>query len=196
VVVPEIHGAVDQESVFPLAAAPLTQSSRIQWAQALPCAALGGVFALLLLIPFAALGAGSSVAPFAVFGVAFMVGGAWSVRLYYRKVKDVPIKPRAGAQVGAARGGFGFLFLAVLIAATVIYRADEMRKGMADAIGQLTHRGYDPEMARQVLEFLKTREGLAFFVGFGLFVMALIFVIGASIGGAWYSAWLRKRTRL
>jgi len=44
------------------------------------------------------------------------------------------------------------------------------------------------------VELLKTREGLVFFVAFGLFITLLIFVVGASIGGAWYSAWLRKRT--
>jgi hypothetical protein len=195
-VVPEIQGAGDHESVLPTPLAQFTEPSRVQWSHALPCAALGGLFSLLMVVPPALLGVGASVAPFAVFGIAFMVGGAWSVRLYYRKVKDAPVRPVAGAQIGAVSGGVGFLFLAVLTVATVVYQADEMRKAMADAVAQYTKRGYDPGMARQFLEFLKTREGLAFFVAFGLLVFFLIFVIGGSIGGAWYSAWLRKRRGL
>ena len=194
VVVPEIHGAAEHESPLPPNLATPAQSSRIKWSDALPCAALGGVFSLFLVIPLALLRVGSSAAPL-VFGAAFMVGGAWSVRIYCRKVKQAPIRPVAGAQIGAASGGFGFLFFAVLTVATVIYQADEMRTAMADAFDQVTKRGADPEVARRILEFLKTPGGLAAFVAFGLFVMLLIFVIGASIGGAWYSAWLRKQSR-
>jgi len=191
VVVPEIHGAAESESPLPPNLATPAQSSRIKWSDALPCAALGGVFSLFLGIPLALLRVGSSAAPL-VFGAAFIVGGAWSVRIYCRRVKGAPIRPVAGAQIGAASGGFGFLFLAVVTVATVIYQADEMRTAMAD---QVTKRGADPEVARRILEFLKTPEGLASFVAFGLFVVLLIFVIGASIGGAWYSAWLRKQSR-
>lgn len=194
VVVSEIHGAAEQEVALPPPLATPAQSSRIEWSDALPCAAVGGVFSLFLVIPLALLRVGSSAAPL-VFGAAFMAGGAWSVRIYYRKMKEAPIRPVAGAQIGAASGGFGFLFFAVLTVATVIYQADEMRKAMADAFDQVTKRGADPEVARRILEFLKTPEGLASFVAFGLFVMLLIFVIGASIGGAWYSAWLRKQSR-
>lgn len=195
VVVSEIHSAEEHESALPSSLATPAQSSRIKWSDALPCAAVGGVFSLLLVIPLALLRAGSSAAPL-VFGAAFMAGGAWSVRIYYRKMKEAPIRPSTGAQIGAASGGFGFLFFAVLAVATVVYQAAEMRKAMADALDQATKRGADPEVARRVLEFLKTPEGLASFVAFGLFVMLLIFVIGASIGGAWYSAWLRKRAGL
>ena len=194
VVVPEIHGAAESESPLPPNPATPAQSSRIKWSDALPCAALGGVFSLFLVIPLALLRVGSSAAPL-VFGAAFIVGGAWSVRIYCRRVKGAPIRPVAGAQIGAASGGFGFLFFAVLTVATVIYQGDEMRTPMADAFDQVTKRGADHEVARRILEFLKTPEGLASFVAFGLFVVLLIFVIGASIGGAWYSAWLRKQSR-
>ena len=143
----------------------------------------------------AVLGAGSALAPFAVFGLAFMAGGAWSVRLYLRKVKDAPVTPGAGVQVGAASGGFGFLFLAVMVVAMVVYRADEMRTLMTDSVPQLVSRGYDAQKMQQMLELLKAPGGLAFFVASGLFVMFVILVVGSSIGGAWYGAWTRKRGR-
>jgi len=196
-VVPEIHDAVESGAVpppFPHHLATLPESSRIQWSQGLPCAAIGGVFALLLVVMLAPGLAGSSLGALAI-GAAFMVGGAWSARRYYRKVKEAPVRSRTGAQVGAAAGGFGFLFFAVVIIAIFVYLPEEFRKPLADAGAQMTNRGYDPEKVRQFVELLKTREGLVFFVVFGLFITLLIFVVGASIGGAWYSAWLRKRTR-
>lgn len=194
VVVPEIHDAVESGPVPPPPPrlATLRESSQIQWSQALPCAAIGGVFALLLVVVLAPGLAGSSVGALAI-GAAFTVGGAWSARLYYRKVKDAPIRSATGAQVGAAAGGFGFLFFAVVFIAFFVYLPEESRKPLADVGAQLANRGYDPEKVRQFVELLNTREGLVFFVTFGLFVMLLVFVIGASIGGTWYSAWLRKR---
>jgi len=172
-----------------------TQAGRIQWSQALPCAALGGAFSLLLVIPLSVLGAGSPLGPFVVFGVAFLAGGAWAARLYTRKVKNAALSPGAGAQVGAASGGFGFLFLAVIVVAMAVYRSDEMRKLMADSAPQLISRGYDAEKLQQMLAVLRTTDGLAFFVAFGLFALLVMFVVGSSIGGAWYGAWTRKRIR-
>jgi hypothetical protein len=192
---PEIH---DSEPEHPILLPELlrpAQSSRIQWSQALPCAALGGAFSLLLVIPLSMLGAGSPVGPFVVFGVAFLAGGAWAARLYTRKLKNASLSPGAGAQVGAASGGFGFLFLAVIVVAMAVYRGDEMRRLMADSAPQLISRGYDAEKLQQMLDILKTPSGLGFFVAFGLFALLVMFVIGSSIGGAWYGAWIRKRMR-
>jgi len=194
-VVPDVPELAGHPTVFPSQLLPQARSARIQWSQALPCAALGGAFSLLLVIPLAVLGAGSALAPFAVFGLAFMAGGAWSVRLYLRKAKDAPVTPGAGVQLGAASGGFGFLFLAVMVVAMVVYRADEMHKLMADSVPQLVSRGYDAQKMQQMLELLKAPGGLAFFVASGLFVMFVILVVGSSIGGAWYGAWTRKRGR-
>jgi hypothetical protein len=42
---------------------------------------------------------------------------------------------------------------------------------------------------------VNTPEGLATLVVFTLVAFAVVFVIGGSIGGAWYSAWMQKRNR-
>ncbi len=63
------------------------------------------------------------------------------------------------------------------------------------SVSQFSGRGYDPDKIQQTLELLKTPQGLSLFVGFVLFIMCVIFIVGASIGGAWYSAWVRKRLR-
>lgn len=193
--VPDAHEpSSDRPILFP-ELLPRSRSAHIQWSHALPCAALGGAFSLLLVIPLSMLSANSPAALLFMFGLAFLAGGAWSARLYVRKVKDAVLTPGAGGRVGAASGGFGFLFLAVIVVATVVYQADEMRKAISDSAPQLIRRGYDPEKMQQMLDILKSPGGLAFLVAFFLFVMLMMLVAGSSIGGAWYGAWVRKRLR-
>jgi len=104
------------------------------------------------------------------------------------------LTPARGAFVGAASGGFAFLFSAILIIAVLVYRADDLRRQWLTASPSFWP-GYDPDKIQQTLELLKTPQGLSLFVGFVLFIMCVIFIVGASIGGAWYSAWVRKRLR-
>jgi hypothetical protein len=131
--------------------------------------------------------------PFAIFGPASVAGGALSVVLYRRKKPNAQVAPSSGALLGAISGAFAFVFFAIPAVAGLVYRADDLRKTFSDSVSQLPTRGYDPQGVQQVLDLLKTPAGLAFFVAFGLFVMFVIFAAGASIGGAWYSAWARKR---
>jgi len=157
----------------------------VQWSRALPGAALGGVFSLLAML-----------IPYAIFGPAFLAGGALAVMLYRRQVGGSLPTTGAGAQIGAASGGFGFLYSAILAIATLVYRPTELRQAMLDSIAQMAGRGYDPQKIEQVQQLLKTPEGLTFFVVFALFLMFLITVLGSSIGGALYAAWIRKQASL
>lgn len=161
---------------------PYPARSGVQWSKALPGAALSGVFSLLAL-----------VIPYAIFGPAFMMGGVLAVLLYRRNMGGTVPAPGAGAKIGAASGGFGFLFSAVIAIATLVYRPAEVRQGMLDNLSQMVGRGYDPQKVAQVQDLIKTPDGLAFFVGFGLVVMLVVMVAGASIGGALYAAWVRRR---
>jgi hypothetical protein len=146
---------------------------------------LAGAFSLLL-----------AIVPFAIFGPAFLAGGALAVFFYRRQLKDRLPTPGEGGRVGAASGGFGFLFFGIMTVATLVYRPEELRTGMLESISQLAGRGYDPHKIEQVQELLKTPQGLALLVAFGLLVIALMFVVGSSIGGALYAAWLRKRAQV
>ncbi len=161
---------------------PYAAGSGVQWSKALPGAALAGVFSLLAM-----------VIPFAIFGPAFMMGGALAVLLYRRNLGGALPAPGAGAKIGAASGAFGFLFAAVMAIATLVYRPAEVRQGMLDNLSQMVGRGYDPQKVAQVQDLVKTPDGLAFFVSFGLVVMLVVMVAGASIGGALYAAWARRR---
>jgi hypothetical protein len=160
---------------------PVIPSGRVEWAQALPAAALGGVCALMAL-----------VIPYAVFGPAFLLGGAVAVMFYCRR-RDCSPTPSAGAKIGAVSGGLGFVFSAIPLVATLVYRPEELRKSVLDSVGQMVSRGYDAQKVQQLQDILKTQAGLTFFVVLGVVVMFVIFVAGASIGGAFCAGWLRKR---
>jgi hypothetical protein len=141
---------------------------------------MGGFLALFL----------SFVPPF-FFGPAYLAAGAFAVFLYRRRT-FTELNRRSGARLGAASGGFAFLFLSVVIIATVFYAPDKIREAMAN---QLKAGHYDPEAVRTLTNFVSTNAGLASCVIFTLVIILLISTIGASIGGAWYSAWLQKRNR-
>jgi hypothetical protein len=192
---PETHASEPEKTIVLPELLRHPQSGRIQWSQALPCAALGGAFSFLLLFPAAALSAGSAGGSFVMSGLAFLIGGAWGTRLYLRKTRAMSITPGIGAQIGAASGAFGFLFFAVIIVATAVYRADEIRKAIADYAHQLTSRGVDPDKIKQMIDTVNAPGGLGVMVAFALCVLLAMFVVGSSIGGAWYTAWTRKRFR-
>jgi hypothetical protein len=159
---------------------PHLSSAQLDWSHGLPCAAMGGFLALFL-----------SIIPFFLFGPAFLAAGAFAVFLYRRRTL-LRLNRRAGARLGAASGGFAFLFVSVVISATVFYAPDKIREAMA---AQLKTGHYDPEAVRTLTNFVNTNVGLAACVIFSLLIVLLICVVGASIGGAWYSAWLQKRDR-
>jgi hypothetical protein len=161
-------------------AVPHLPSPELDWSHGLPCAAMGGFLALFL-----------SFIPLFLFGPAFLAAGAFAAFLYRRRTL-IHLNRRAGARLGAASGGFAFLFLSVVIVATVFYAPDKIREAMAT---QLKTGHYDPEAARSLMNFVNTNVGLAACLIFSLLIILLICVVGASIGGAWYSAWLQKRDR-
>jgi hypothetical protein len=156
------------------------QPSSVDWSHGLLCAALGGIASFFLCL-----------VPFAIFGPAFLAGGAFAAFLYYRRTGINPTRG-VGARLGAASGGFAFLFAAILVVASVVYSPEKIREALA---AQLNVNHYNPEDIRRVMDILDTREGLTFFVIFSLLIAALIFVIGSAVGGAWYSA-SRKLPRI
>ena len=182
----------DSSAVFPPLSLPTppppfpsVQTGTVQWSRALPGAALGGVFSLLAM-----------VIPYAVLGPAFLLGGGLSVMLYRRASGGIVPAPGAGARIGAASGAFGFLYLAVLAVAIAVYYPAATRESMLASVSQMTARGYNPQQVAQAEELIKSPGGVMVVLGFILFMMLLIMVAGSSIGGAFYAAWSRRRSRL
>jgi hypothetical protein len=127
--------------------------------------------------------------------VTFLAGGALAVVLYRRRVKDQLLSPAAGARLGAASGGFGCLYFMIIVLAMFVYHREAVHEFMSTSITQMSKYGYSPETIHQLLELIESPEGFAYMVGLWLFTACLVLVVGGSIGGAWYSAWLRKRMR-
>jgi hypothetical protein len=163
---------------------PAAQTDTVLWSRALPGAALGGVFSLPAML-----------IPFAMVGPAFMLGGGLAVMLYRRASGGVVPTSRAGARIGAASGGFAFLYVAVLTVAWAVYRTAEVRDFVLGGVAQLASWGYSPETIAQTKQMMMTPDGLAAAVCSILFTMLLIMVAGSSIGGAFYAAWSRRRPR-
>ena len=164
---------------------PEQRVAGVQWAHALPGAALGGVASLLFTFPFAV------IAP-AIAGIAFFLGGALAVRFYRRHVKGI-LSAGIGAKVGAASGAFAFLFAAIVMIAGLVYNPNEMRQTIAQ---QWSARGLDAQKLRELLDQIKTPEGLTSLVVTLLIYAFFVMVVGSSIGGALYAAWARRRAQM
>jgi hypothetical protein len=160
-------------------------ASTIQWSQALPATALGGLIAAMAM----------SI-PLGAFGLGMLAAGALSVVFYRRRNPAAQLTPAMGARLGAVSGALGFGIFAILISIeVVVFRAGEdLRKTLLEAVRQSAARSPDPQ-AQQMLEYLKTPQGLALVMVLGLIVMFLIFLIFSSLGGAVGAALLRRKDR-
>ena len=161
------------------------QLTALQWHYALPAAALAGLIAaVMMLIPVGA------------FGLGMLASGALAVMFYRRRNPVANVTPGAGARLGALSGALGFCIFAIFTAIEMlIFRSGgQLRDALLQAIQQSAARSSDPQ-AQQILEYLKTPQGLALMMVLGLIVMGLAFLIFASLGGALAAALLRRKDR-
>ena len=158
----------------------------IQWAQALPSAALAGLVAAILMI-----------VPFGAFGLGMLAAGALSVAIYRRRNPAANLTPALGARLGAVSGALGFGIFAILTSVEmVVFRSGgQLRAALLEAVQQSAARSSDPQ-AQQLLEYLKTPQGLALVMILGLIVMFVAFLVFSSLGGALGAALLRRKERL
>lgn len=157
----------------------------IQWSQALPATALGGLIAALAL----------SI-PLGAFALGMLAAGALSVVFYHRRNPAAAVTPAVGARLGAVSGVLGFGILALLIAIEVaVFRSgQELRAALLDALKQSAARNPDPQ-AQQLLQYLNTPQGLALVVVLLLIVVFLIFLTLSTLGGALGAALWRRKER-
>jgi len=162
------------------------QADRIQWSHALPATALGGLIAAVVM-----------VTPLGVFGLGMVVAGALSVVFYRRRHPDAILTPGMGARLGVVSGALGFVMFVILTALEMsVFRSSaELRAVLLDAVQQSAARSADPQ-AQQVLEYLKTPQGMALVIGLGLLVVLAIFLSLSSLGGALGAALMRRKHRL
>ncbi|MBV9573874.1 MAG: hypothetical protein JOY93_07440 [Acidobacteriales bacterium] len=185
------ENASNSTELLPSEAAPFAPAltvisdNSIDWRRAFPTAAWAGLIAaILMIVPL-----GSS------FGVGMLAAGFLAIVLYRRRTL-ANLSPWMGAQLGAVSGALGFVIFSIFaaIAALVFHSGGEVRASMLEAMRQSAARSSDPH-AQQVLEFLKTTQGLWIVFAFGMIAMFVVFVILSSLGGVMGAILLRNRNR-
>jgi hypothetical protein len=164
---------------------PRPSNESVQWSQALPCAFIAGLFSWMV-----------STVPYPLVSLLFLAGGTLAVRICARRIPGWIPTVAAGAKIGAASGLFAFLFDAIRTVAILKYRPEELLREALDGFEQVAKFGFDPQKVHEMQELLRTPSGLAAYAASQLFVILIIFVVGLSISGALYAAWLRKRASL
>jgi hypothetical protein len=134
------------------------------------------------------------VVPLGAFGLGMLAAGALSVVLYRRRNPAANLTPGVGARLGAVSGALGFGIFAVLTSIEmVVFRSGgQLRAALIEAVQQSAARSSDPQ-AQQLLEYLKTPQGLALVMVLALIVMFAAFLVFSSLGGALGAALLRRK---
>lgn len=164
---------------------PYLSPAKIEWSQALPAAAFAALVASILL-----------VVPLGAFGLSMLAAGGLSVILYHRRHPEASLTPGMGARLGAVSGAMGFgIFAVVSAVATLAFGAGgQLRAAMLQAVEQSAARSSDPQ-AQQVVEFLKTPQGLTVILIAGMVFMFVAFLALSSLGGALGAILLRRKNR-
>jgi ABC-type transport system involved in cytochrome bd biosynthesis fused ATPase/permease subunit len=160
--------------------------NRIEWTQAFPATALAALIAAVLMIT-----------PFAGLGLGMLIGGSLSVVFYRRRIPTANITPWMGARLGMATGVLGSAILAVLLAirTTLSHGWDSVREELVAGIEQAAARNPDPQ-TRQVVEFLKSPQGIVLLLTMALIIILAFFIIFSGLGGALGAALFRRKPRL
>jgi len=161
----------------------------IQWDIAWRGALLAGAGgAVLTAVPFVSLGC-----------CLWMLGaGALSVALYQRRAPGTLVTPGMGMKLGALAGVFGFVINAVVTTLSfVTFRSNsDFRRAMQEQMEKQLASNPDPkvqEMVRQMIEWMATPQGAATLVVLVLIVMAVVFVLFCSAGGALGASMFSRR---
>ena len=128
--------------------------------------------------------------------LAVLGAGVLAVNLYYRQNRGWNVNARSGAKLGALCGILFFGIAAVFetLATTLFHTGGQIRQKMLEALQQAASRTSDPQV-RTAFESLKTPQGIALMLVFGLIVLFLVSIAAGSIAGALTGAFLSRRNR-
>ena len=177
-------GSVSESSIPPLPAYfGSSLATRIDWSQAWPATALAGLIAAVLMIT-----------PFAGLGLGMLIGGSLSVVFYRRRVPAARLTPGMGARLGMVTGVLGSVCLAIVLAIRTLltHGWDSVREDLITGVEQAASRNPDPQ-THQVVEFLKSPQGLVLLLIMALITTVIFFVIFSGLGGALGAFLLRRR---
>ena len=157
---------------------PPYQPNAIQWKLAAKGALLSGLIS-----------AGLSGMPILGLGCClWMLGaGALAVWLYQQRIPGLVITPGMGMRIGALSGAIGFLATTIWWMFLFTKDSQEIRTVFAEQMEKAIKQNPDPhaqEAGRQIMNYLNTPEGLATAFVLSIVVMAVVFVVFSSAGGA------------
>ena len=125
-----------------------------------------------------------------------IASGVLAVLFYSRRRLIISLNSGVGAKLGALSGVFGFAIFCFFTALEmlVFHSGGQLRAALLEAVQQSAARTSDPQ-AQQVLEYLKSPQGLTLVMAMGLAVMFVFFLLLSSAGGAITAALLRRREK-
>jgi hypothetical protein len=132
----------------------------------------------------------------ASFGLGMLAAGFLCVLFYRRRAVHPNLTSGLGIRLGALSGLFGFgIFAALSALETAVFHAGgELRAALMQAIEQAASRNTDPQ-AQQMIQYLKTPQGLIVVMLMGMVVMFFLFMILSSLGGVLGAVTLRRKKR-
>lgn len=163
---------------------------RVNWRHALPSAgAAGFAMAVATMLPL-----------LSNFFPLWMLGGGWlAVNIYARRTSLLLLPANIGAKVGALAGLLGFAFFAIFtsaylaIATVVLHQGEQIRATLRSVLEQAAANNHDAH-AQALAQWMQTPEGLAFVVGFSMFLFLVAFLLLSSAGGIFAASRARKRS--
>ena len=173
----------DSSSV-PVPRAP-SLSTEVGWPTAMRACAIAALIAALvmtlgLVIPL----------------VAVLGAGSLAVTLYRQRNPAWTVNARSGAKVGAVCGVLFFGTAAVFetVAVRLLHTGSQVRQKMLDALQQAASRSNDPQV-QAAFDQLKTPEGIALMLVFGMVFLFLVSIAAGSLAGALTGSFLGRRNR-
>jgi hypothetical protein len=126
--------------------------------------------------------------------LALPLAGSLSVLLYRRNSSEAEPRPGTGFRLGATTGVIGCVVFVGLKTLSIVAKHAESSL-RADAIEAVQRAGslYSDSQVREMVELLKSPEGLAFYLLLTALVMCVLFVLLSGLGGAISAALLRRK---
>jgi hypothetical protein len=171
-------------SSVPLPHAP-SLSAEIEWPTAMRVCAVAALIAALvmtlgLVIPL----------------VAVLGAGSLAVTLYRQRNPAWTVNARSGAKLGAVCGilFFGTAAVFEIVTVRLLHTGGQVRQKVLDALQQAASRSNDPQV-QAAFDQLKTPEGIALMLVFGMVLLFLLSIAAGSLAGALTGSFLGRRNR-
>jgi len=128
--------------------------------------------------------------------VAVLGAGSLSVTLYRQRNPAWTVNARSGAKLGAVCGILFFGAAAVFetVAVRLLHTGGQVRQKVLDALQQAASRSSDPQV-QAAFDQLKTPQGIALMLVFGMVFLFLLSIAAGSLAGALTGSFLGRRNR-